>query len=38
MDEKMTWLPTWQYMLPRQFFTGHVSWATSNPLDEKLGL
>lgn len=31
MHEKMTWIPTWKYLLLGEFSRGHGSWATSNP-------
>jgi hypothetical protein len=31
MDEKMTWLSTWQHFPLEEFSRGQVSWATSNP-------
>lgn len=31
MDEKTTWLATWQHGMLGEFSRGRVSWVTSNP-------
>ena len=36
LDEKMTWLLTWQYFLLEEVSRGQVSWATSNSLTRNL--
>jgi hypothetical protein len=36
MNEKMTWMPTWQHFLLGEFSGGQVSWTTSNPRTRNL--
>jgi hypothetical protein len=36
LDEKMTWLPTWQDFFEKEFSEGQVSWATSKPRTRNL--
>jgi hypothetical protein len=36
LDEKMTWLLTWQYLFLGEFPRSQFSWAISNSLTRKL--